>query len=276
MTHRYDTVVAGYRQEWSAFDRACAKAEGLERSLAAYFAILPWAKLPALASDFDLGFGRGHWARLVEPKVGELRCINTGQEALAVARNNLQRISQIRFHLPSVKAIPFLDDSMNVGYSLGVPHHVPDTAAGLAAGVRKLRRGAQFLVHFSCAFVNRPAWFGAIWKVCDLARRLICCLPFGLKWVVWDILAVTVDWLLARIALVGGESIGLNVDNWPISGHRRSLFYVMGNDSLDRFGARLKQCFTQLEIESTMRHAWFGQIHFSEVDPFWCASGNKL
>ena len=273
-SNRDDKVVDGFGQEWSAFDDAGAKAEGLERNFAAYFANFPWAKLPALAKGFDLGCGSGRWARLVAPRVGELHCIDASHEALAVARNNLQGIPQARFHLASVEAIPLPDDSMDFGYSLGVLHHVPDTAAGIAACVRKLRRGAPFLVYLYYAFDNRPGWFRAIWKASDLARCLICGLPFGLKRVVCEFLATIVYWPLARLALAG-QVIGLNVGNWPLSAYRKSSFYVMRNDSLDRFGTRLEQRFTRRDIESMMRVAGLEQIEFSEAEPFWCAVGYR-
>ena len=272
MINRDDSVVEGFGQEWSAFDHAGAKAEGLDRRFAAYFAIFPWAELPALAKGFDLGCGSGRWARFVAPKVGELPCIDGSYEALAVARNNLQGFSQVRFHLASVEAIPLPDDSMDFGYSLGVLHRVSDTAAGLAACVRKLRRGAPFLVYLYYAFDNCPAWFRAIWKVSDLARRLICGLPFGLKRVVCEILATVVYWPFARLALTG-EAVKLNVGNWPLSAYRKSSFYVMRNDSLDRFGTQLEQRFTRREIEAMMRKAGLGQIQVSEAEPFWCAVG---
>jgi ubiquinone/menaquinone biosynthesis C-methylase UbiE len=274
MSNRDDAVVEGFGQEWSAFDHAGAKAEGLERSFAAYFAIFPWVRLPAQAKGFDLGCGSGRWARLVAQKVGELHCIDASSEALAVARKNLQEFPQVRFHLASVEAIPLPDDSMDFGYSLGVLHHVPDTAAGLAACVRKLRRGAPFLLYLYYAFDNRPAWFRVIWKVSDFARCLISGLPFGLKRVVCEVLATTVYWPLARLALAG-EAIGLSVGNWPLSAYRKSSFYVMRNDSLDRFGTRLEQRFTRRDIESMMRLAGLERIEFSEAEPFWCAVGYR-
>lgn len=272
--NRDDEVVDGFGQEWNVFNHSGSKAKGLERSFAAYFSIFPWAKLPASAKGFDLGCGSGRWARLVAPKTGELHCIDASNEALTVARNNLQGFSQVRFHHASVDAIPLPDDSMDFGYSLGVLHHVPDTVAGLAACVRKLRRGAPFLVYLYYAFDNRPVWFRAIWKLSDLARGLICGLPFGLKRFVCEVLATIVYWPLARLALAG-EAIGLNVGNWPLSAYRKSGFYMMRNDSLDRFGTRLEQRFTRREIEVMMRQAGLEQIQFSEAEPFWCAVGYK-
>jgi len=230
--------------------------------------------LPVQAKGFDLGCGSGRWARFVAPKTGELHCIDASNEALTVARRNLQGVSQARFHLASVDAIPLPDESMDFGYSLGVLHHVPDTAAGLAACVRKLRHGAPFLVYLYYAFDNRPAWFRLVWRVSNVARRIISSLPFGLKKMVCEVLAAVVYWPLARLALLG-ERTGRAVGNWPLSAYRQATFYVMRNDSLDRFGTRLEQRFTRAEIGLMMQQAGLDQIQFSETEPYWCAVGYK-
>ncbi|MBI2814385.1 MAG: class I SAM-dependent methyltransferase [Opitutae bacterium] len=272
--NRDDAVVAGFGQEWKTFTHSIANSEGLERNFADYFAIFPWDKLPAQAKGFDIGCGSGRWARFVAPKVGELHCIDASDEALTVARSNLQGVPQAQFHLASVDAIPLPDDSMDFGYSLGVLHHVPDTTAGLATCVRKLRRGAPFLVYLYYAFDNRPAWFRGVWRVSDMARRLISSRPFWVKRIACEVLALMVYWPLARLALLG-ERAGRKVGNWPLSAYRQASFYVMRNDSLDRFGTKLEQRFTRAEIEAMMQRAGLDQIQFSEAEPYWCAVGYK-
>ena len=272
--NRDDAVVDGFGQEWKTFTHSGTSAEGLERSFAAYFSIFPWGKLPAQAKGFDLGCGSGRWARFVAPKTGELHCIDASNEALTVAQRNLQEFPQARFHLASVDAIPLPDESMDFGYSLGVLHHVPDTVGGLAACVRKLRRGAPFLVYLYYAFDNRPVWFLGMWRVSNIVRRIISNLPFWLKRAICEVLAATVYWPLARLALLG-ERAGRAVGNWPLSAYRRASFYVMRNDSLDRFGTRLEKRFTRVEIELMMQQAGLERIQFSEAEPYWCAVGYK-
>lgn len=274
MSNRDDTVVEGFGREWAAFDQSGATDQDLQRAFASYFSVFPWKELPAVAKGFDLGCGSGRWARLVAPRVGELHCIDASAEALDVARRNLGNLPQAQFHHASVEAIPLADGSMDFGYSLGVLHHVPDTAAGLAACVRKLKTGAPFLVYLYYAFDNRPAWFRAIWKMSDWARRFISGLPFVLKRAVCEVLAAMVYWPLARMAGLG-ERLGRNVGNWPLSAYRHSTFYIMRNDSLDRFGTRLEQRFTKAEIAFMMEQAGLERVRFNEADSFWCAVGYK-
>jgi len=274
MSNRDESVVEGFGQEWTAFDQSGATDQDLQRAFASYFAVFPWRELPAAAKGFDLGCGSGRWARLVAPRVGELHCIDASAEALDVARRNLGNLPQARFHHASVEAIPLPDGSMDFGYSLGVLHHVPDTSAGLSACVRKLKTGAPFLVYLYYAFDNRPRWFRAVWKMSDWVRRLVSVLPFGLKRVVCEILAAVIYWPLARLAALG-ETLGMAVGNWPLAAYRHSTFYIMRNDSLDRFGTRLEQRFTRAQIAAMMDGAGLGKVRFNEADSFWCAVGYK-
>jgi len=59
----------------------------------------------------------------------------------------------------------------------------------------------------------------------------------------------------------------------PLAYYRHRSFYTMRTAALDRFGTRLEQRFTRLEIEKMMREAGLTDITFSEEPPFWCAVG---
>jgi SAM-dependent methyltransferase len=139
-------TVEGFGDEWTRFDQAGTPAAERDRIFGMYFGIFPWAALPADAAGFDLGCGSGRWAQLVAPRVGHLHCIDPSA-AIEVARQNLGGLSNCSFHQATVDAIPLGDDSMDFGYSLGVLHHVPDTAGGLRACVAKLKAGAPFLLY---------------------------------------------------------------------------------------------------------------------------------
>jgi len=264
-------VVESFGREWQRFDQSGLSEQELERLFESYFHIFPWERLPAGSVGFDLGCGSGRWARFVAPRVGELHCIDPS-EALEVARRNLAAYSNCRFHRASVDAIPLPDASADFGYSVGVLHHVPDTQEGILDCVRKLKPGAPFLVYLYYAFDNRPWWFRSLWKVSDLARRLISRLPHWLKSAFAEVVAVLLYFPLARLA-AWRERRGGKVDHWPLSAYRQRSFYVMRNDALDRFGTRLERRFTRAQIEAMMRAAGLDQIRFSDSVPFWCAVG---
>jgi SAM-dependent methyltransferase len=191
-----------------------------------------------------------------------------------VAARNLADRSNCRLHHASIDALPFPDGSMDFGYSLGVLHHMPDPAAGLAACVRKLKPGAPFLVYLYYAMENRPAWFRALWRASDPLRRLVSKAPYGVKLAVTSALAAGVYLPLARLAAVA-ERRGRNIDSFPLAYYRHRSFYTMRNDALDRFGTPLERRFTAPEVESMMQAAGLARIEFSPSPPHWCAVGLK-
>jgi SAM-dependent methyltransferase len=275
MTNRDARTVDGFGDEWRRFDQRGVDEAELAELFDSYFRVFPWDELPDRAVGFDLGCGSGRWARLVAPRVGTLHCIDAAADALEVARANLAHQPNVRFHHASVDAIPLADDSMDFGYSLGVLHHVPDTARGLRDCVVKLKRGAPFLLYLYYAFDNRPAWFRAVWSASDLVRRRVSRMPMPLRYAASQLLAAGVYWPLARTARTL-ERFGVDVSNLPLSAYRERSFYVMRNDALDRFGTALEQRFTRDQIHALMTSAGLDDIVFSDHVPFWCAAGRRI
>jgi ubiquinone/menaquinone biosynthesis C-methylase UbiE len=267
-------TVEGFGEEWARFDQAPVGKDEASFIFNEYFHIFPWERLPRGAVGFDLGCGTGRWAARVAPRVGRLHCIDASEKALAVARRNLAPYPNCVLHLASVDNIPLPDGAMDFGYSLGVLHHVPDTAAGLQACAAKLKRGAPFLVYLYYAFDNRPAWFRGIWRLSDLLRRGIARCPVRAKHFLCDAIALAAYLPLARAARVW-EWCGGEVANFPLSAYRRLSFYSMRTDALDRFGTRLEQRFTAREIRAMMEDAGFEDVSFSDGVPYWCAIGYK-
>ena len=268
-------TVDGFGDEWRRFDQRDVSGDELAALFAAYFAVFPWAELPAGAVGFDLGCGSGRWARQVAPRVGRLHAIDPAAEALAVARTNLAEQPNVELHLAGVDAIPLADDSMDFGYSLGVLHHVPDTAAGLRDCVRKLKPGAPFLLYLYYAFDNRPWWFRQVWRASDVVRRGVSRLPPGARYAASQALAAGVYWPLARTARAL-ERLGVDVERVPLSAYRDRSFYVMRNDALDRFGTRLEQRFTRAQMQALMEGAGLGRVRFHEAVPYWTAVGHRV
>jgi len=267
-------TVDGFGQEWAAFDQTALSEDERQRLFQRYFSIFPFNDLPADAEGFDLGCGSGRWAALVAPRVGLLHCIDPAEEALAVARKRLAKLGNVRLHQASADSIPLEDASQDFGYSLGVLHHIPDTRRAVADCVRKLKRGAPFLVYLYYALDQRPGWFRALWKASDVVRRGVSRLPFPLRKATTTALAATVYWPAARAA-AGVERLGKDVSAWPLSAYRSVSFYTMRTDALDRFGTRLERRFTRPQIEAMMIDAGLENIRFSDREPFWVACGYR-
>lgn len=266
-------VVEEFGNEWNEFDQSKLPEDELKSIFKDYFRIFPWNKISKSSSGFDLGCGSGRWAKFVSPKVGKLFCIDPSN-AIEVAKKNLKNFKNCIFIKSGVDELPFDDNSMDFAYSLGVLHHIPDTKDGLKKAVRKLKKGAPFLVYLYYALDNQPFWFKTLWKISDHFRKAISSLPFRLKLFITNVIALLVYFPLARLCQLFFKT-GVDVHSFPLSNYRNKSFYTMRTDALDRFGTKLELRYTRNEIEEMMISAGLIEIIFSNSTPYWCAVGIK-
>jgi SAM-dependent methyltransferase len=267
-------VVEGFGDEWSRFNFSGFSDEELAEVFELYFHVFPWHDLPKDAVGFDLGCGSGRWAKLVSPRVGLLHLIDPSDAALNVAKQNLAKQHNCKFHLASADNIPLEDNSADFGYSLGVLMCIPDTKKAIASCVNKLKIGAPFLLYIYYKFDNKPHWYKYVWQMSEPLRFLISRMPYQLRYLLSQMIAVSVYLPLSRSALLL-ERIGFNVNDFPLSFYRSKNFYFMQNDALDRFGTRLEKRYTKDEICQMMEKAGLERITFSDREPYWCAVGYK-
>ncbi len=269
-------VAAGFGHEWSTFRQSEGELSTVDREaiFQSYFAIFPWNELPPDPVGIDVGCGSGRWSVMVAPKVGHLHLLDASEDALDVARQNLAGAANVSFHLASVGNIPLEDNSLDFAFSLGVLHHVPDTAAAIRAVAAKLKVGAPFLIYLYYALDNRPWWYRAIWQFSNFLRVIISSLPPTARLIISQIIAVVVYWPLARLAAIV-ERAGFSPSAIPLESYRDRKFYVMRTDAYDRFCTRLEQRFTRRQIEEMLTKAGFEGIRFSDTVPYWCAVGKK-
>jgi ubiquinone/menaquinone biosynthesis C-methylase UbiE/glycosyltransferase involved in cell wall biosynthesis len=265
-------VIDDFGAEWARFDQIGLDEQERQRLFAAYFAVFPWEALPVDAVGMDIGCGSGRWAKSVAPKIGKLMVVDPAASALEVARKNLSALSNVSFHNTDVDNLPVTDATLDFAYSLGVLHHVPNTALAIRSVARKLKPGAPFLIYLYYALDNRPFWFRVLWRLSNGVRTALSKMPHAIKHAVCEVIAAAVYWPLARGARTA-ERMGFDVRNFPLAGYRNLSYYTMRTDALDRFGTRLEHRFTREQIRSMLTKAGFVDIVFHEGEPYWCALG---
>ena len=261
-------TVQGFGEEWHAFDQTELPEAEAQAHFDAYFAPFRWDLVGPQSMGFDMGCGSGRWAKRLAPHVGHLHCIDPSS-ALEVARRNLAELNNVSFHQAAVDAVPLPPGSMDFGFSLGVLHHIPDTAAAIKSCVALLKPGAPLLLYLYYRFDNQPVWFRGLWHLSELGRALISRLPSRPRVLVTSVIAALVYWPLARLAKLA-SMLGANPKSLPLSFYRDASFYTMRTDALDRFGTRLEQRFTRKEISVMLTAAGCGDIGFSDKAPYWC------
>jgi len=274
MKNQDKNTVEGFGDEWSRFDQSDLPEDEQKLLFDEYFSVFPWENISKESVGFDLGCGSGRWAKSVAPKVKKLICIDPSS-ALDIAKKNLSNFDNCEFQSTTVDDISIDNNSMDFGYSLGVLHHVPNTEMGIKQCVEKLKKGAPLLLYLYYRFDNRPFWFRFIWSISDLLRKIISKMPYGLRYIFSQIIAVVIYFPLARTSFYM-EKLNLNVSNFPLSSYKNLSFYTMRTDALDRFGTRLEQRFTRDEIKIMMENAGLENIKFSNSKPYWVAVGYKI
>ena len=271
-------VISGFGDEWTRFDQSSSKLSQSERTILfdRYFSIFPWKSLPDKAIGFDMGCGSGRWAQLVAPKVHILHCIDPS-EAINIAKKNLEKYGNCRFHNCGVDNHPFDEKFFDFGYSLGVLHHLPNTLEGIKSCARMLKPGAPFLIYLYYALDNKPFFFRLLWKCSDMARHVISRLPHPLRFTISQILAFIVYLPLARFCYIL-KLFNLPsqiIEAIPLQSYSHTSYYTMRTDALDRFGTRLERRFRREQIEDMLIASGFERITFSSQVPYWCALGFK-
>jgi SAM-dependent methyltransferase len=268
-------TVAGFGDEWDRFTQKKLDEKEKEQIFQDYFDIFPWHVLPKDGGQgADIGCGSGRWATLVAPKVKKLHLIDASERALQVARRNLEGFKNTEFYCCDLNNIAIKNGTLDFIYSLGVLHHVPDTQRAIISIVEKLKPGAPFLIYLYYSFDNRPLWYRCIWKISDLVRFPVSRCPYFLRYFISQIAAGSIYWPLARMAKLL-EFFKILPTSWPLAYYRKTSFYTMRTDALDRFGTRLERRFTKSQIRKMLESAGLLDVKFSESNPFWCAVGIK-
>jgi hypothetical protein len=161
--------------------------------------------------------------------------------------------------------------------SLGVLHHIPNTALAIKDVASKIKSGGVFLCYLYYKLENKPVYYRGLFWASNSLRWVISRLPYVLRRFIAQLIAGVVYLPLSRVAKYLVRK-GKNVSNFPLHHYANMPFVMLQNDALDRFGTRLEQRFSKRDIEEMITKAGFDVItlKFSDSEPFWTFSVTKL
>ncbi len=224
----------------------------------------------------DIGCGSGRWSEYFIDKVNFIEAVDPS-EAVYAADKLLEQYNNVRITRASIDTLPWPDETFDFGMSVGVLHHIPDTQAALNACVKKIKKGGHFYVYLYYKLDNRGFLFRSLFRLSDLLRQVVSKMPSTAKKITCDVLAGAAYMpfvLTARLfSAMGYKKLAKKI---PLSAYANKDFYIIRNDSLDRFGTRLEQRFSKPEIEAMMKQAGLENIRFGEDSAFWHAIGKKI
>jgi len=268
-------VIKDFGSEWKNFDQSKLSDKELISNFNQYFSIFPLDELDNKKEGFDLGCGSGRWAKLIAPKVKKLNCIEPSLEAIKVAKNNLNNNPNVIYYNSDFQNTNLSENSQDFGYCLGVLHHTTEIQKGINFCNKVLKKNSPFLIYLYYSMDNRPFFYKLIWKLSNFFRFFISNLPFPIKKIITNLIAVFVYFPIVRLVKFF-DLLGINTNNFPLSYYKDKSFYTMRTDSLDRFGTKLENRYSQVEIKEMLEKSGFKDIKFSNRMPFWVAVCRKV
>ncbi len=268
-----EEVVRSFGEEWLKFNDFSDQT--IDQIALEYFDIIRPEHVNKNTYGLDIGCGTGRWTKWMTKRIGFMEAVDPSNAVFA-ADKLLGDIPNVRLTKASIDTIPFADNSFDFAMSIGVLHHIPDTAQAMKDCVKKVKPGGYFYCYLYHNLETRGWWFKTLYWLSDLIRKLVCKLPTPVKRFVCDILAVIIYMPLVLwvrfLVLIGLRKIAVKM---PLSAYNNKSFFVIRNDALDKFGTRLEQRFSKKQVITMMQEAGLENIEISPLTPFYHAIGRK-
>jgi ubiquinone/menaquinone biosynthesis C-methylase UbiE len=267
-------VVKSFGDEWLKFHDFSDK--NIANGAREYFDIITPAIVNKNTYALDIGCGTGRWTKYLTQQAGFIEAVDPSN-AIFAADNLLGNIENVRLTKASIETIPFNDETFDFAMSVGVLHHIPDTQQAMIDCVKKVKKGGYFYCYLYHNLETRGWWFKTLYWLSNLIRYPVCRMPAGIKRFVCDILAIVIYMPLVLwvrfLVLIGLRSVAKKM---PLSAYNNKSFFIIRNDSLDKFGTRLEQRFSKKQVEDMMRNCGLSEIVISPMTPFYHSIGKKI
>jgi SAM-dependent methyltransferase len=272
-------VIDSFGHEWAAFDYAESETdEALDSQFLAYCTPIDLSQFNGKSSvAADFGAGSGRWASRLFPYFSLVYALEPSDGATRVLKKKFSKESRMKILQETVGANSIPAESLDLGMSLGVLHHIPDTGLAIKDIAGKVKSGGVFLCYLYYKLENKPLYYRGLFWASNSLRWVISRLPYAMRRLIAQMIAVAIYLPLARTSKLVGNR-GKDVSNLPLHHYANMPFMMMQNDALDRFGTRLEQRFSKKEITEMLGSAGFdlSTLKFSDVEPFWTFSVKKL
>ena len=269
-------TVSSFGEEWNSFHGFSEK--DIQALGEQYFDIVRPDMLNETSRIIDIGCGSGRFIKYIQTKYPYQSITGIDPSSAILAADSLigadEKINLIQ---AAADNIPFPDEHFDFGYSLGVLHHIPNTPKALNDCVKKIKKDGHFLLYLYYNLDNKPYYFKIIFYLSNLIRLVVSKMPAGLKKAFCAFLAIILYMpfvLLCRFLKFVGVAKRIR-QNIPLQVYENQSFYIIRNDSLDRFGTPLEQRFSRKQIQAMMEQAGLTDIVFSEKTPYWHSIGRK-
>jgi len=265
-------LIEDFGDEWQRFNFLDGKSnQDLDRQFTAYTSILDFDLFKNNnALVVDIGAGSGRWTERLLPYFSNIVAIEPSNKAVEILKKRFHGDNRVKIEKATVKHNSIMDNSADLIISLGVLHHLPNTQEALIDCFRKVKPGGYLLCYLYYNLENKSAIYRTVFHLSNFLRTIISRLPKRIKILVCYLIALTIYWPMAKISKVATK-FGVDNSNLPLHQYADFPFVFLKNDALDRFGTRIENRFSKVEIEYMLEQAQFNirTLKFSESEPFY-------
>lgn len=266
-------VVKTFGEEWLKFKDYSD--EEIALFATQYFDILDDSMINKNTYALDIGCGTGRWTKYLAKRIGFVEAIDPS-DAVIAADYLLKDVENVRITQASVETIPFADETFDFAMSIGVLHHIPDTQKAMIDCVKKVKKGGYFYCYLYYNLDRRGILYKSIFRISDIIRYFVSRMPSRLKRFSCDVLALVIYmpfvFLSTFLSFIGLKKLAKKV---PLSDYVNKTFFIIRNDSLDRFGTKLEHRFSKKEVIEMMKNSGLEDIVVGPGSPYYHAVGKK-
>ena len=271
-------VINSFGHEWEVFDYSETETDdALNAQFLAYSSPIDLGQFNSSASvAADFGAGSGRWTSRLLPYFSTVYSLEPSEGASKVLQKKFANEIRVKILQETVGMNSIPSNSLDLAMSLGVLHHIPDTALAIKDVANKIKSGGVFLCYLYYKLENKPLHYRGLFWASNSLRWVISRLPYVVRRFIAQLIARVVYLPLSRVAKYLARK-GKNVSNFPLHHYANMPFVMLQNDALDRFGTRLEQRFSKTEIEEMVTKAGFDvtTLKFSDSEPYWTFSVQK-
>jgi SAM-dependent methyltransferase len=272
-------VISDFGDEWAKYGyESNASSSELTLQFQKYSELVNFSEFdPKYSTAADFGAGTGRWAHFILENFSQTHLVEPSDGAFRVLKDKFTNNKKVILEHTTISNSKIQSASLDFAMSLGVLHHISDTAQAFKDINMKLKNGGLFLGYLYYKVENKPFLYRSAFSVANFFRKRISTMPFYLKKKVCFVIAFLVYLPMAKIAKFL-NSINLNTSNIPLHQYADLNFYMMKNDALDRFGTKLEKRYSKQEISKLLLDSGFDPTStiFSESEPFWTFTARKL
>lgn len=255
-----EDVRRSFSEEWQAYGSILPEHD---EEFAAYFDLIDLSSLRD-SLVVDLGCGSGRWSAKLSPHVGTIALVDFS-DAIYVARENLSDAPNAVFFRGDVTNLPFVDDSVDFLFSLGVLHHLDRPCLPVAHDLMRLGQRGLFYLYY--ALDNRPDYYRRLLAVVTASRRSLGRVQSEKsRRRISRALALGVYRPMVGIGALADKA-GVNAPVPLYESYKGKSVDRIEQDAYDRFFTSIEQRVSRQEIKECF--ASLGEVTVSESEPYW-------